>query len=379
MQRDKTIQYWDNFYSQQTFITLNNDTQDRNDSTTCTNVNVNVNVNTTHNDESSSTEKEWIVRPSESLFASILQCLPANINDSINDGINDGINANINANTIGNPNENMKNQSSSTEILEIGCGNSHLSKEFWLYIMKEQTKSFINTQFSLTATDVSSVCIQQMLHRDTPIIQSSNGHFTYEKLNVLHKNTSIQLRYDMILDKGCLDTFLYRTQHKMQWEIMSTLLDNIHSWLKPRNGLYIILSPRSKIKPVRDYVGFQSVERVELRENSPSIDNIIIGDLNGRRAIQANKNKNKNKNENAIYMYICRKNDAYIPGERSPFKSNSNEKIESSDDNCGINKKQKCNKCGLLFEEFIGSDVDMGQGEKTWLRRFRNHCVHCQA
>ena len=374
MQRDKTIDFWNKLYSN------SNDPNNKNVHKSTTNQ-TESNRNPAQNYKSFA-EKEWIVQPSPNLFHAISNFLPTN--------------------------KTIENDCAHVNILEIGCGVSYLSREFWRYLQTPKMQSnHLNRQYSLCATDVSSVCIQQMIQRDNYVIHSSEGLFHYSELNVLEKDPSLVSKYDMILDKGCLDTFLFRSQHKVQWEIMNTLLDNIHSWLKQNGGVYLILSPRSKIKPVRDYLGFQSVQRIVLNEDSESsslFSNMSFGELDGRSARSHKPCKEKDKigktkestlRKDVIYMYVCVKNDNYIPGGTTPpfeqsfyHEEDSSQSLTSttldsvSSTNTPNEKdelmKQTCSHCGTTFQQFIGSDVNMGQGEKAWKRRFRNHVIHCR-
>jgi len=58
----------------------------------------------------------------------------------------------------------------------------------------------------------------------------------------------------------------------------------------------IIFSPRSKIRTVRDFIGFTSVERIKLDSND-----VVLGDLDGEAG-----EKEENK---VVYMHVCTKNN----------------------------------------------------------------------
>jgi len=356
MQREKTIQFWNDFYTHGPKTDIN---EEKNNNVLVTNESDGI-----QKEQSTSIEKEWIVQPTDSLFDTISNFFPQKIEEK--DFVDD----------------------IPINILEIGCGNSHLAKEFWMYLQRKHHSADMEIQQSkctLTATDVSPICIKQMKKRDAEIIHSSARNFSYTELNVLEKDSlKTCTKYDIILDKGCLDTFLFRSQLKVQWNIMKTLLDNIHNWLKNNGGVYIILSPRSKIKPVRDYAGFKSVQRIALHERNKkkvSSSSIILGDLDGKSSRKRNqmepeslnpsdsseKSQTKKVTNDIVYMYVCVRNDDYIPGSiRSAFRMYTDEEYTS------------CPKCGKTFQEFIGSDIQMGQGEKKWKRCFKNHIIHCQ-
>ena len=158
------------------------------------------------------------------------------------------------------------------------------------------------------ATDVSQVCIEVSQQRDQEFMlatdndnvdtndYSTRNVLEYRVLNVLQEPRQQQQeqqrpsrhdQWDVILDKGCLDTFMFRSRQRgaennVYTELLHRALDNIHTWLKGGNkanvnddggndddnqqqkhrvGVYVLLTPRSKIRAVRDYAGFDSVQR----------------------------------------------------------------------------------------------------------------------
>uniref|UniRef100_A0A7S3VGF0 Methyltransferase domain-containing protein n=1 Tax=Chaetoceros debilis TaxID=122233 RepID=A0A7S3VGF0_9STRA len=285
MQKASTLKFWDNFYIKE--------------------------------QERDSNEKEWIVQPDQAILDTIKDHLPSDEKQN---------------------------------ILEIGCGNSSFSLSLWEYL----TSGNKGLRVTLNATDVSKICVEQNLLRDVNRIESveiSGSSFRYSVLDVLELNKSLAQKHAMILDKGCLDTFLFRSSQSKKEShspLVRTLLDNIHEWLQD-DGKYIFITPRSKLKSVRDYAGFSSVKR-------------IILDTSGHL-----ERKEKSGEHQFVFMYICSKSPKYNIG-MSPFRSELT--LPAGDD--------ICKKCGMSFNDFLGAESVDGKGKKTWARRWRGHSVHCR-
>ena len=143
--------------------------------------------------------------------------------------------------------------------------------------------------------------------------------------------------------------------------LLTPLLNNIHRWLLPGCGSkYIIISPRSKIKSVRDFKGFASVRRTKVDTATLDGNDVVLVKSNNKEAARS---------KSEVYLYECIKNDKYKPDVDEPYSSmgcNSN----SDDETCG--------KCGLSFKEFRGNVDVLDQGEAVWARRWKNHCAHCK-
>lgn len=191
-------------------------------------------------------DKEWIVHPTAELFHLICSQFPAPTrrgdDDIVDNDYKDGI----------------------LRVLEIGCGTSTMAREFWNYV--HDYKKGCN--FDVRATDVSQVCIDACWERDRAMLESpvqGMCGLQYATLNVLNQPDKKDCgTWDAILDKACLDTFLFRSRHRGENKsysgVIQTALDNIWSLLAD-DGVYILMSPRNKLKAVRDYAGFASVER----------------------------------------------------------------------------------------------------------------------
>jgi SAM-dependent methyltransferase len=241
MQKEKTLQFWDDFY---------------------------------RTDEEAA--KEWIVHPSDSLFRCILESLRHDeiTDDPLADGRHDRL----------------------FMVLEIGCGTSLLSDALCQYWERQESCRKLN----IIATDVSHVCIEQqrILQRERDQNRCFASTFLeYQTLNITEPHTEFTSKFDLILDKGCLDTCLFRSKNTETW--IDLVLHHLHSWLKP-GGVYTLLTPRSKIKHVRDYPGFDISRKVL------SAVEFDLGDLEPRGG-------NKTKSDNSIqkvpcqYMYTCRR------------------------------------------------------------------------
>lgn len=259
--------------------------------------------------------KEWILFPSESLLSSIRNELPL----------------------IHTPNFNPR-------VLEIGCGSSTLARDLYLL-----------TKGRFVATDVSQVCIDSNQRRDQSIIDDCNGNFSYSVLNVLLEDAQVPLsKFDMVLDKGCLDTFLFRSRQQVQTELVRKLLDNVHRWLD-QDGKYVVLSPRSKLTQLRDFQGFTKTTRTKLNNS-----NAVLGDLDGRSA-----------EKDAVFMYVCVKHAAYVPVSGPAFVNLANTIVGKDDTFCA--------GCGTSFDDFRKYEDVKGRGQPYWFRKWSSHKVHCKA
>ena len=144
------------------------------------------------------------------------------------------------------------------------------------------------------------------------------------------------------------------------------VLQNIHSWLKVPNGLYTIITPRSKIKHVRDYIGFH-VTRTILNESQ-----FGSGDLEPRSGSTTNLHQSDGTfdavKESHQYMYTCRRRQIIdIPNKTDA----SDVAIEQS----------LCTTCGVTYGSFCtmkGSKV-CASDTKYWNRRWQGHLQHCRS
>lgn len=292
-------------------------------------------------------DKEWIVHPTDELFHLICSQFSPSAPTDDHDAIN-------------------TNKDDLLRVLEIGCGTSTMAREFWKYVQEHKK----DCHFYIRATDVSEVCIDACLERDKDIL-AGDDHSTvqgtcglqYATLNLMNPQDKEDCgAWDAILDKACLDTFLFRSRHRGQSKaysvVIQTALDNIWSLLAD-DGVYILMSPRSKLKAVRDYAGFASVER-----------RMIDSEAKGSRISKPKCGTvSKKHDDEACYMYICRKNCDYVIGETKAFKENLSTLPPSH---------SKCHSCGVIFTEFLGDENPEDRGVVFWSREWKNHCIHCK-
>ena len=127
-------------------------------------------------------------------------------------------------------------------IMEIGCGTSTLSRCLLSHLRQrreQQPTSLSSSSYQVVATDVSHVCIQNNRDRDfdfTTSLAGTDDNLRYEVLDALStadidaKFQSEESRYHVVLDKGCLDTFLFRnTRGKKSTERHPPLLATLYS------------------------------------------------------------------------------------------------------------------------------------------------------
>jgi hypothetical protein len=378
------------------------------------------------------------------------------------------------------------------KVLEIGCGTSTMSRDFYLHCIKEEQSRHRPTPLLVRATDGSQVCIDQCLQRDNEFVRrtdattrtgmttattattsrdNSDRHTTsvsppkrqyteeeeeedeeddddeedreesgsegegggleYEVLNIAQPPTSDDEYgvWDAIIDKGCLDTFFFRSRNRgggsggggcdersstisaaaykrTYPHDVRTVLDNI--WLRLTNvdksdnddgggnggrtgggvGIYMLISPRRKIKAIRDYAGFVSVEKHVIKSNTPCVLERKISD-----AVRTQ--------QSTSYLYVCRKNHNYRAGESDPFlrvaatatattsnntanEDNSRDRTNSTDCASAIptapSDEEFCPQCGKSFGSIRnGEDVNLSRGGiPYWNRLWNGHQKHCK-
>lgn len=306
-QKDKTIQFWEDFHSNQ--------------------------------------EKEWILLPTQHIIEKVYDRLPVATTGS----------------------------NSPIRILEIGCGTSTLSRLFYEYCRDQPNTPPVY----VLATDVSQVCIQQLQERDADIVgrKEDGGGLEYGVLNIaesLKFNDTEQQQqqqqqeasispssFDLILDKGCLDTFAFRSRQRgtQKGILVNTVLSNVQSLLKDQNGsndygAYIIFSPRRKFRPVKEYPGFR-VERTPL--------GVPKGEM-----MESNWKANTPNPNPELYMYTCFKDSTE---DKNSNKNNNKSSLMGTD---------VCPKCGVSFFDFRKGEAVDRRGIRFWTREFRGHGKHCK-
>ena len=314
-QNDKTIGYWDEFYKK-----------------------IDSSVNSSEEQPSNKTDVnlEWIVSDKPVVLDKLLSLFP------------------------------MRRPSIS--VLEIGCGVSQLSRSL-LERIRYQADGKSHHSYEFVSTDVSLVCLEHNRARDASYIAAlpNAASLTYAELNVLKELPACQLhKYDAVIDKGTCDTFLFRSKRTQKGSaahapLLKPLLNNVHRLLKSGcNAKYIIISPRSKLKSVRDFNGFASVTRTKM--STASLGDAVLVKSN------ADYKRRTSHNPAHIFIYECTRNDSYQPDIDEPF----------ADEEEVINDDTSCKKCQVTFKTFRGKVDVQDQGVVQWTRRFRNHTIHCK-
>lgn len=248
-------------------------------------------------------------------------------------------------------------------ILEIGCGVSQLSRSLLERMIRQQDDGKSQHAFEFVSTDVSLVCLEHNRVRDAAYIASlpDAASLSYAELNVVKELPPCQLhKYDVVLDKGTCDTFLFRSKRTQKGSaahapLLKPLLNNVHRLLRSDcNAKYIIISPRSKLKSVRDFNGFASVNRTKMSTDLLGDAVLVKGNAEHKPA--------------HVYIYECTRNDSYRPDTDEPF---TDEGLAT------INNDSICGKCHMTFQAFLGNVDIQDQGVVQWTRRFRNHTIHC--
>ena len=244
-------------------------------------------------------------------------------------------------------------------VLEIGCGVSALSRSLLEYLTLERRRDG-ECSYDFLATDVSDVCLEHNAERDASFVEhirevtSSSLH--YANLDLLVDCTQATQHdgaYHVVLDKGAIDTFMFRSKTKKSEEsyppILMRLLDNIHRWLRDE-GRYIIVTSRRSIPAVQDFRGFSDVTKTKLDVES----NLCKG------------NKSR-KTKDDIYLYKCTKHSSYRPGVDDAYDSKPI-----------VDDETECPKCGMTFRQLMGNIAALDQGTAIWTRRWHGHVQHCK-
>lgn len=314
-QNDKTIDFWDDFYKD-------------------------LDSNSTEEQPSSNNDLEWIVSSDKPVVLDKLSRL-------------------------------LPVRRPSMRILEIGCGVSALSRSLLERMVRHQEDGkSSHLSYEFVSTDVSLVCLEHNLVRDATFIAAlpDAASLTYSELNVLKELPACQLhKYDAILDKGTCDTFLFRSKRTQKGSsahvpLLKPLLNNVHRMLRSGcEAKYIIISPRSKLKSVRDFNGFTSVSRTKMSAD-------LLGDA---VLVKSNADHNPRTRDKPahVFIYECTRNDSYQPDNDEPF---------ADEGMTTINDDTICKKCQMTFKSFHGNVDIQDQGVVQWTRRFRNHIIHCK-
>ena len=403
-QKPETVEFWNSFYRRQQqeanlSLTTGNEEEEEDD--------LGKPDGEISNKSNGANNKEWIVHPTRALLDKLFR-------SSL---------------------EKQQEHGHPLRILEIGCGTSTLSREVYLYfhtnegtIVEDQMN---HRRVHVVATDVSAVCIDQMNERDatwlSTRLDSENAtqddgnsrvdgveHLTGLEYCVVDLTNSrsapewFENYFDYILDKGCLDTFVFRSRNRGSSSrgLVECVLDNLWSWLNPCTGRYLILTPRSRVLPqVRSFSGLKVLPRHVLdtsqfapadldgtraRNSTPAShcssptaavtnqrsitdgDNTCMdsNDLNNINSEQQKPTQNHSPptTENSApktFLYECIKTSKERDnGDASPGSS-------------GISNDTSCPNCSITFEKFCKGEPLEGRGHLFWYRKWRGHLQHC--
>ena len=138
----------------------------------------------------------------------------------------------------------------------------------------------------------------------------------------------------------------------MHNDLAEGLLNRVHTWMVK---YYLVISPRPKIKVLRDFQGFEKIERIILDDD--------LADLEGDRCVENDSSCPQKKH--AVYLFICFKNEDYIPGIGPAF-------VDCYEKEANNNIETICKSCGLEFDKFC-----MGLPNPKRIRQWKGHRQHC--
>eukprot|EP00520_Triparma_pacifica_P009509 CAMPEP_0118660324 /NCGR_PEP_ID=MMETSP0785-20121206/15611_1 /TAXON_ID=91992 /ORGANISM="Bolidomonas pacifica, Strain CCMP 1866" /LENGTH=693 /DNA_ID=CAMNT_0006553541 /DNA_START=97 /DNA_END=2175 /DNA_ORIENTATION=+ len=212
-------------------------------------------------------------------------------------------------------------------VLEVGCGTSELSKEMAVKF-KEST---------FTATDVSPAAVKTCSSRHGDV-----ENLKYEVLDLLGDNIEEKGKWGVVVDKGCLDTFMFRSPANERLSHVTKALDNVHTLLSP-GGRYVLVSPRANLQArfggvgwrIKDWKGWESVTRRRVKCQEVCLE--------GRTGV------------GDVFIYTCVRKDSYN-------RNAEGGKFKEQDEGPPV-----CPGCGKE------RGVRIGRGFRQW----RNHVAHC--
>ena len=249
-----------------------------------------------------------------------------------------------------------------TRVLEIGCGTSSLALNLCDFCDRASKETNSErpivvappapAHIEVTATDVSPICIEQQMTRfGNQSFQWENASLQYRVFDITEPHSHMVGSFDAIVDKGCIDTLLFRSKKADQW--LEKVLCNLHSWLNPNGGVYCIITPRIKLKAVREFEGF-TVRRVEL----PAC-NFGHGSLEPRSGVGHRESSEK------FYLYACTYRKMNFSGVSDELPRDAHPIATC------------CHICGLSFDHFCRSNKKnrtVDYVRRQWL----GHQVHCK-
>jgi hypothetical protein len=390
MQKGRTLDFWDAFYENELRQAAHNvryqqdRREDEGGDLSDNEQNENAATLPLHH-----TTKEWILQPSEAVLELLCRQLvsPRRRMGSIHDCVaterrerdRSGCGGSSSMMTI-------------MRYIEIGAGTSCLSRAMFRYLLGNGRRDAgprknhvvenhhddghhlpgANQQqqrrLSALVTDVSAVCIEQNRQRDVSFLEEAGSSFRYSTLNIEAAPRSDLCRsFDFVLDKGCLDTFLFWTRHRggrRKELLMKKVLDNLYMMLKTEaHCCLLILSPRSKMRPLREHPGFVCEKH--------KLDRAALG-----LAAADLSDGNKIGDRAAIYLYACRRRPGYDPSVAPPPPVPL---PYTSCDGGLLCDDDACPSCAMTFLSFRGGHQSLeGRGKHVWLRQWTGHKAHCK-
>lgn len=132
------------------------------------------------------------------------------------------------------------------QILEVGCGGSALGEHI--------QNAFVAAE--VVGIDISPVAVELSSNRYAG--RSGLSFRCMDALNLSFADES----FDMVIDKGLLDTLQFRRKYKENRPQRERLLREVHRVLRP-GGVYLIITPKARIQFLRDAVPWREVKKFD--------------------------------------------------------------------------------------------------------------------
>lgn len=410
-QKESTIRFWDHYYASKSSGSDDDPNAKHRNNNHNKGSNSSINNDANANDSDSCVANEWILNITDGLLTQLASFLPVSSFGSVSSSSTREV-------------KSVKDMSAGVcekdtiHILEIGCGDSILSRSLFRHLQtlqlqsQSQQRSNSNSddayrqRFHVLATDVSRICIESNTLRDAGILKDNHGtegnshSLTYRVFDALtadppltfafassEDHQSLSGHVALMLDKGCLDTFLHRSSStttrtnsnpSVYSPLLLQLLNTVHANLDD-HGTYVVLTPRKRIRELRDYGGFvfrkYSVTRLlSARSAGSAVDGVTkesdelgLGLLEGGRT-------------GDVYLHRCTKDGSYVATDN--IQNSFTRTVGGSNTGTAGGDLQACDKCLTTFEEYrkvTGGGKGQSSGtDSYWKRRWKGHLVHCK-
>lgn len=148
------------------------------------------------------------------------------------------------------------------DVLEIGCGESCLIESFYDYFYEKGSgRHFLAVDISKTAIDrFKARCIQQSRFRLFPTVADATDMF-----DLCEDSTRC-----VILDKGTSDTLQFRAKSRDSDHLLRALFSEVYRILSA-DGVYIVISPRRKIKFLATMLPWRKITRERISRGGQSL------------------------------------------------------------------------------------------------------------